>query len=285
MLNQIRAIQSSLSKSEQKVAETILQQPQQYVNATMNALASAADVSEPTIVRFCRTLKLSGYREFRLRLAQDLASQVHYQHSQIDADDSADLLIDKVISGAIASLSSVRSQLAENIVDEAIALLSTSQRIDIYGVGGAGIVVSDAQLKFSRLGLNSQPYCDTYLQGVAAGMIDENSCVLAISNSGRSKDLIASCKLAKACGAKIITITASGSPLAALSHFHLAVDLHEDDDYLEPIKARIAHMAVVDTLAIGLAVRCKPAYLERLRQANLVLADKFETRRQKTIKS
>ena len=38
----------------------------------------------------------------------------------------------------------------------------------------------------------------------------------------------------------------------------------------------IVHMAVVETLAIGLAVPCKPSYLERLRQANLVLADKFE---------
>ena len=281
MLNQIRAIQESLSKSEKKVAETILEQPQQYVNATMNELASAANVSEPTIVRFCRTLKLGGYREFRLRLAQDLASQVHYQHSQIDANDSADLLIDKVISGAISSLSSVRSQLAENVVDDAIALLSICQRIEIYGVGGAGIVVSDAQLKFTRLGLNSQPYSDSYLQRVAAGMLDENGCVLAISNSGRSKDLIANCKLAKACGAKIISITASATPLAALSHLHLAIDLDDDDDYLVPIKARIAHMAVVDTLAIGLAVRCKPAYLERLRQANLVLSDKFETRRRK----
>ncbi|MFT5658982.1 MAG: RpiR family carbohydrate utilization transcriptional regulator [Gammaproteobacteria bacterium] len=281
MLNQIRAMHENFSKSEKKVAEIILEQPHQYVNATINQLAGAADVSEPTIVRFCRTLKLAGYREFRLRLTQDLASQIHYQHRNIDATDSADALIDKVFSGAIACLSSVRNQLIEAVVDAAISLLSESQRIEIYGVGGAAIVVNDAQLKFARLGLNVQPYCDSYLQRVAAGMLDAHSCVLAISNSGRSKDLIASIKLAKASGAKIISITASASPLAALSHLHLAIDLDEDDDYLVPIKARIAHMAVVDTLAIGLAVRCKPAYLERLRQANLVLVDKFETRRRK----
>lgn len=281
MLNQIRAIQSSLSKSEKRVAQIILEHPKEYVTATMNELATAAGVSEPTIVRFCRTLRLSGYREFRLRLAQDLASQVHYQHSRIDANDSAALLIDKVIGGAISSLSGIRSQLAENVVDDSIALLSTSQRIEVYGVGGAGIVVSDAQLKFSRLGLNSQAYSDSYLQRVAAGMLDEKSCVLAISNSGCSKDLIANCKLAKKSGATVISITASNSPLATLSHLHLAVDLDDSDDYLEPIKARIAHMAVVDTLAIGLAVRSKPAYLERLRQANLVLSDKFESRRRR----
>ena len=281
MLNQIRALLPGLSKSEKKVAETILQQPQSYVDATMNELANAAGVSEPTIVRFCRTLKLGGYREFRLRLAQDLASQVHYQHSRVDAEDSAGVIIDKVINGAIASLTRVRSQLDQTVVNDTIARLANSARIEIYGVGGAGIVVSDAQLKFARLGLNSQAYTDSYLQRAAAGMLDETNCVLAISNSGRSKDLIDNVKLAKACGANIIAITASGSALSEICHLHLAVDLDEDEEYLVPIRARIALMAVVDTLAIGLAVRSKPAYLEKLRQANLVLADKFENTRRK----
>ena len=62
---------------------------------------------------------------------------------------------------------------------------------------------------------------------------------------------------------------------------HLAIDLDESNESLAPIKARIAHMAVVDILAIGLAVRCKPAYLEQLRKANLSLTDKFETRPRK----
>jgi RpiR family carbohydrate utilization transcriptional regulator len=277
MLNQIRASQHDLSKSEKKVANAVLDAPQQCVKSTMHELAQASGVSEPTIVRFCRSLRLSGYREFRLRLAQDLASQVHYQHSQIEASDNATQLVDKVINSAISSLSKVRGQLAAEVIDQAISTLSTSKRIDIYGIGGAGTVVNDAQLKFVRLGLNSQPYCDTYLQCVAAGLLDSDACVLAISNSGRSKDLLESIKIAKKSGATIISITASASPLAALSDLHLAVDLDEEENNLAPIKARIAHMAVVDVLAIGLAVRSKPAYLERLRQANLVLADKFES--------
>ena len=282
MLNQIRAIQADLSKSELKVAAILLQQPQDYVNATMSELAAASDVSEPTIVRFCKTLKLSGFREFRLRLAQDLASQIHYQHSQIDAEDSAEVLIDKVVQDAIASLSQIRNKLDTAVVDSAIDLLASSARIEIYGIGGAGIVVSDAQLKFTRLGLNSLPYSDSYLQRVAAGMLDNRSCVLAISNSGRSKDLIANIKLARVSGAKIIALTASASPLAQICDLHLAIDLDEADESLAPIKARIAHMAVVDILAIGVAVRSKPAYLEKLRQANLSLTDKFEKRPTKT---
>ncbi len=278
MLNQIQAIRNDLSKSEKKVADVILNAPEQCVKITMKDLAQIADVSEPTIVRFCRSLKLSGYREFRLCLAQYLASQLHYHHSKIEPNDNATKLVDKVINGAIASLCAVRGQLVAEHIDQAIATLSTCARIEIYGIGGAGIVVQDAQLKFARLGLNCQPYCDIHLQRVAAGMLEPGSCVLAISNSGRSKELLASIKTAKLSGASIISITASGSPLASTSDIHLSVDLAEKDDQLSPIKARIAHMAVVDTLAIGLAVRAKPAYLERLRQANLSLIDSFETK-------
>ncbi len=275
MLNQIRAIETELSKSEKKVAQAVLASPQQFVKATMNELAQISGVSEPTIVRFCRRLKLSGYREFRLRLAQELASQLHYQHSKIDENDNATQLVGKVINSAISSLSKVRDQLSAEVIDQVIALLADASHIEIYGLGGAGIVVQDAQLKFARLGLNSQPYIDIYLQRVAAGMLKPGNCVLAISISGRSKDLLESIQIARHSGATIVSITASASPLAALSDMHLAVDLDSDKNQLEPIKARIAHMAVVDTLAIGLAVRCKPAYLERLRQANLVLSNKF----------
>jgi RpiR family carbohydrate utilization transcriptional regulator len=270
-------LRSQFSKSEKRVADAILSTPQQCVKITMKDLARTANVSEPTIVRFCRTLKLSGYREFRLRLAQDLASQVHYQQSKIDSNDSSIQLVDKVLNGAIASLTTVRNQLVPQLVDKAIEVLSSSRRIEIYGIGGAGIVVSDAQLKFARLGLNSQPCCDVHLQRIAAAMLESDDCVLAISNSGRSKDLISSIKIAKLSGAKVIAITASGSPLAAISDIHLAIDLNQENDHLAPIKARIAHMAVVDILATGVAVRCKPDYLERLRQANIALSDKFES--------
>jgi RpiR family carbohydrate utilization transcriptional regulator len=279
MLNRIRAVEADLSKSEKKVAAAILKAPHRLVKTTMNELARESGVSEPTIVRFCRSLNLSGFREFRMRLAQDLASQLHYQHSQVAADDDASQLVGKVINSAISSLSRVRDQLSPEVIDAVIVKLSTTHRIEIYGVGGAGIVVQDAQLKFARLGLNSQFYIDTYLQCTAAGMLEPGTCVLAISNSGRSKDLLESIKFAKHAGATIISITASGSPLAGLSDLHLAVDLDEENNNLEPIKARIAHMAVVDTIAIGLAVRCKPAYLERLRQANLALESKFEYRK------
>jgi RpiR family transcriptional regulator, carbohydrate utilization regulator len=276
MLNLIRSMQANLSKAEKKVAVAILEQPQTYVNATLNELARAAGVSEPTVVRFCRTLKMQGFREFRLRLAQDLASKIQYQHSQIDASDSTGNLIEKVLDSAISSLDGIRDQLDEGAIDHSIELLSTSKRIEIYGVGGAGIVVSDAQLKFARLGLNSHAYCDTYLQRTAAAMLNKGCCVLAISNSGRSSDLLSSIELAKTTGAKVISISNGNSPLSVLSDYHLTVNQEKDDDSLVPIRARIAHMVVVDILAIGLALRCKHSYLEKLHKANQGLAKKFE---------
>ena len=276
MLNQILAIQASLSKSEKQVAQRLLAAPDTFADLTIKDFALACGVSEPTIVRFCRTLNLKGYREFRLRLAQALSSQVHYQHQKIHATDNADLLIDKVFNGAIANLSKVRDQLKAGALELALSILANSKHIEIYGVGGSGIVVSDAQLKFVRLGLNSQAYSDIYLQRIAAGMLEADSCVLAISISGRSIDLIENIKLARSTNSRIISITASGSPLADLSDIHIAVDLDQDENELAPIRARFSHMAVVDTLAIGLAIRGKASQLARLQRADKLLKVKFE---------
>ena len=201
MLSQIRAMQGKFSKSELRVADIILDNPENFVEATLQDLAQATGVSEPTIIRFCRSLKLTGFREFRTRLAQDLASRIQYQHSQIDAKDSGGMLVNKIVDSAISSLTDIRHQLDEETVNSAISSIAGSHRIEIYGVGGAGIVVQDAHLKFARLGLNSQPFTDAYLQQVSAGMLAEGSCVLAISNSGRSKDLLASVRLAREAGA------------------------------------------------------------------------------------
>ena len=73
LLDSIRTQLDSLSKSERKVALAVLDHPGQTVSQNITALAKSAQVSEPTVVRFCRTLGYDGWHEFKLKLAQGLA--------------------------------------------------------------------------------------------------------------------------------------------------------------------------------------------------------------------
>ena len=88
LLEQIKGRLEDLNKAERKVAEIILQNPQQATRFSIAALAQAASVSEPTVNRFCRSFGVSGYPELKLQLAQSLASGAAYVSRAVEADDN-----------------------------------------------------------------------------------------------------------------------------------------------------------------------------------------------------
>jgi RpiR family carbohydrate utilization transcriptional regulator len=118
-------------------------------------------------------------------------------------------------------------------------------------------------------------YADAYIHNVAASLLKPGDVVVAISNSGRSKDLLYSVDLALAAGAEVLAITASGSPLAQRATLALTIDVTENSDNYSPIKARIAPMVVIDILAIGVALGYGPSVIERLAGIRTILQEKF----------
>ena len=96
----------------------------------------------------------------------------------------------------------------------------------------------------------------------------------AISASGRTADLIRSVELARDAGAEVVAITASGSPLARAASVTLAADVPEDPDVYSPMTSRIAHLAVIDVLAVGVALAAGPELVKRLERTKQTLRDK-----------
>jgi len=147
MLAKIKSARDGLRKSEQKVADVILADPDNSVQSSIQSIASMASVSEPTVIRFCRALDCVGFQQFKLRLAQDLASRGTFFYRDVTADDTSKELSHKLIDGAIASLVHVRNQLNYESLDRAIQFYVNCNRIELYGSGGSAIVAEDAQLK------------------------------------------------------------------------------------------------------------------------------------------
>ena len=275
MLNRMQAGLAQLSKAEREVAEWILANPQKTVSATIAQLSTATGVSEPTIIRYCRSLGFSGFRDFKLNLAQALAGESAQLCRDISQDDSTDELIHKITGGAINSLQLVRNQLDRVAVQKAIALLHDARRIDFYGQGGSGVVATDAAQKFFRFGVPCNVYTDPYLHGVAASLLDPSAVVVAISFSGRSTDVINSCRTATQQGAPVIAITATGSPLAGIADVVLGIDVPEESDHYAPIKSRMAQLVVLDILSVGVAVQDEAKLTRRLINAGKALDHKY----------
>ena len=275
MLSKIKSARDGLRKSEQKVADVILADPDGSVQSSIQAIATRAAVSEPTVIRFCRALDCVGFQQFKLRLAQDLASRGTFFYRDVTASDSSKELADKLLDGAIASLVHVRNQMNTAALERAIQLYIDCERVEFYGSGGSAVVAEDAQLKFFRLGKPAIAYSDPHTQLSSAALLNERSLVIAISHSGRSSDILATTKVAKQSRAKLIAVTATKSPLAELSDVTLTVDVSEDSDIFSPVKSRLAQMVVLDILAVGVAVRGGEEMLQQLARARRAIDFKF----------
>lgn len=259
MLERIKASLNSLAPAEQRVGRLVLADPRAFANLPVSQLADRAHVSKPTVVRFCRSVGYDGLSDFKLKLAGSVSEGVPFIHRSVDTDDkTADVLV-KVVDNTVAALLKYRNDASVGALDRAAQALAatyqTGRRIEFYGVGNSGIVAQDAQHKFFRLGVNTIAYSDGHMQVMGASLLGPGDCALIISNSGRTRDLMDACDIARRNGATTIVLTVTGSPLAAAGHIHLAANHPEGYDRYSPMVSRLLHLMVIDVLATCVALR------------------------------
>lgn len=265
LLQQIAQAQPLLRKSEVKVAEYVLFNPAAVLQCSMAELAHKVGISEPTIVRFCRGIGCAGFQDFKLQLAQSLALSGQFGRFAIHQDDSVAEYGLKIFDSTLHTLMDVREQLDPQALQQAIQAIAEAQRIEFYGFGASGAVAADAQHKFFRLLLTAAAYSDPHMQAMSAAMLKVKDAAICISQSGRSKDLLTTAQLVRETGATLITLCPKHTPLADLASIHLAIDVPEDTEVYTPLTSRIAHLVVIDVLAMGVAMSRGPDLVEHLK--------------------
>jgi RpiR family carbohydrate utilization transcriptional regulator len=259
MLERIKASLPSLAPAEQRVGKLVLADPRAFANLPVTELADRSHVSKPTVVRFCRSMGYDGLSDFKLKLAGSVSEGVPFIHRSVDVDDKTSDIAVKVIDNTVAAFLKYRNDASSFALEHAAQALAATQktyrRIEFYGVGNSGIVAQDAQHKFFRLGVNAIAYSDGHMQVMSASMLKPGDCAVIISNSGRTRDLMDACDIAKKQGATTIVITASGSPLASAGHIHLTADHPEGYDKYSPMVSRLLHLLIIDILATTVALR------------------------------
>ena len=265
---------NTLRPSEQSVARFVLRHPNLVISLSFPEIAARAGVSQPTVARFCAAAGFAGYRDFKLRLAQSLAKGVPYVHRDVGMSDSMAEIGVKVFDRAIAALLTVRNHLDPVVLERATQILAAATRIEFYGLGNSGIVAADAQHKFFRLGVPAVAYSDPHVHAMAASLLEKGAVVVAISGSGRTRELIRSVEIAKDAGAAVIAVTVSGSPLAKLADVALYADVPEDLDVYAPMTSRLVHLALIDALSVGVAVARGPALGVKLKRAKQVISER-----------
>lgn len=274
LIRRITESQSSLRKSEAKVASYVLENLDEVIEMRVVDLASKSSVSEPTVIRFCRAIGFDGFQSFKLQLAQQLGlGSVFTQFAVEDSDTVADLL-NKVFDTTVGSLITVRDEINSAVLEQAIDTISDARRVEFYGFGASGSVAADAQHKFFRLQLSSAAYTDPHIQRMSAISLGSEDVVVAISQSGETQALLESVELAREAGANVIGLAPQNTSLSRLCNLAIYVNMEEDLKSFTPVSSRIAHLVVIDVLATGVARHRKPLlkeHLERLEKSQKAL--------------
>ena len=255
ILDQVRRSLPDLSPAERRVAEHVLAHARSVLGDPIATIAKAAGVSQPTVIRFCRSLGCDGLSDFKLRLASALSGTMPVAHTQVTGDDSMLELGAKVLGNTASAILQVRDHLNREAIDRVIELLLGAGRIEFYAVGHSVVVAADAQLKFLRFGISTAIYTDSRVQLLAAKVLRPGDVVVIVSSSGKIAELLTVADIAHERGARVVAITAGSSPLARKADVALVVDHVEDVDTQMPMISRILHLLVIDILAVGVAMR------------------------------
>ncbi len=217
LLSCIKASYNQFTKAEKKVADLVLKDPARILFMSITDLAEACGVGDTSVFRFCKTLKLEGYQDFKLKLSLGMS----YEESGVsDSHDESFLSrAQAVMDQSVRALTETRSLLREDTVQRIVKMLVEAERVFFFGVGSSRISAKEAMNRFMHISNKFYSLTDTHMQAMAASLMGSQDLLFVLSYSGNTKDSVQLAKLAYDAGAKVVGMTHSfKSPLSLFTH-------------------------------------------------------------------
>ena len=227
-LLQAQLMYDDMGRSEKKVADWLFSHSGEVLPYSISDLASKCDSSEATIVRFSKRLGCSGYQDLKITLARESDKKV-IQPTITGADDCFSIF-EKVCNDAYMSLERTKKTLSAEAMTRAAEIIARANRVVLIGLGASA-------------------YADTHMQAIAVSQLRPGDVLIGISQSGTSKDIVESMKVARLHGATTISITSrEKSPIARQSDILLLTDTEETRHSTLSLSSHIARLIVIDSL-------------------------------------
>jgi RpiR family transcriptional regulator, carbohydrate utilization regulator len=258
----------NLPTQEQKVADYVKENLDVISSMTIGDLADHCGVSKPTVIRFCRSLGCDGFREFKLRLAQNLAVSIQYLSANTERRAiGSDLAVDQVLGALFATANVMRQQIDFDTLDAAKGAILETGQILFAGIGGgSSTVAQEAANRFFRLGIASFFVSDSYILQMRAATLGPGDVLFLVSASGEADAIVGATEIARSYGATTICITKPGTRLANTAQISILADLPENNNIFKPTASRYVHLILIDALAMAVAQEMSAETIENLRR-------------------
>jgi RpiR family transcriptional regulator, carbohydrate utilization regulator len=244
-----------LKGSAQKVAQFMLDAPQETINLTITELGSRAGVSEASISRFVRSLGYEGFHALKIRLAEDIVSPMLIAHEDMLPEDAPATAVQKAMTAGLRSLEDTTRILEMPILEAAIKALCNARQIELFASGNSIPVAMDFNFRLTKIGLRSRFSVDPTMQEMYASLTCPEDVAVGISHTGSSIDTVYALELAKQRGARTVCITNhSDSPLTRSGDFCLFTATRISHFREERMASNLATLALTEALYVGICV-------------------------------
>lgn len=252
-------IQNSLSNcspSERRIAEFILEKPQESMMLGISELAEQAGSSTAAIIRLCKRIKVDGFRELKILLAKDVYSTPivqEYPEFTFLPNESIEDITHKIISAHRQNLDNMLKTVNPKVIEITVTKILSARYICIVGIGASGIAALDLHQKLVRVGLLSFFNADSHMQLTAAATLTEKDVCIIFSYSGETEEALTAADSAKKSGVPTFAVTRIGiNSLSKICDYSLFIPDTESIVRHGAFLSRLNQLMVIDIIYTAL---------------------------------
>lgn len=276
ILIMIEGLKDSLTPVGKKLAEYVLKNAKSVPSMSIKELAIKSETSDAAVMRFCKSLGFSSYRELIIALSlstgkSDYNSSVLSHYVDVCSGDSIHDVIRNISYSNQKSINDTMNTLDEIEVEKAVDLIEKADKLIFCGIGASGLVCMDAQQKFLRINRYCLAIADSHMQITEASLLNDKDVAVLVSASGETEEILDTLRQLKENNVPVIAITRySKSRLAEKADILLSISTPEQVIRSGAMGSRIAMLNVIDILYAGILSRNFDSFvfsLEKTRKA------------------
>lgn len=273
----IQSKYAQLTRAEKRIADELVKTPDRVVKMTAKELANECDTAASAVIRFCKSLGISGFSELKIELAKSVGLKNKddvLKMPQVTFGDKVENVFARVFNSSTKTIENTLKMLDYENVEKIAQVIKGAKRLYFMGVGTSSMIATDAQYRFAQLGINSIACTDLVFMKVTATNMRVDDVVIAISHSGRTRAVVDAMRLAKKSGAKTIAISSfEDSPLVKESDYAVTSYADEENYPSEAVSARVAHVCILDAFMMTIASSDEEAFEKHVIRRNSILRD------------
>lgn len=274
VMDTIHILYDSFFEQEKKIANYIIQNHKAVVNMTIGELAKSCGTSVATVTRFCRKCEVEGFHQLKIELAKEMVeggteASVSNHISIADVGQS----LQNILANKIEELRQTISLMDEKQLKIILDYIKSARLVQFVAVGNTIPVALDGAYKFNQIGIKAVSGTIWETQLTFSLSLSRDDVMIAISNSGESRQVVKMVQEAKKHG--VITVGITNNPNSSVGSsvdYHIQTATREKLFLNEFCFSRVSAMTVIEVLYLFLTVGQERSY-ERTNYCESLIAD------------